>query len=131
MLVSGVQQSESVTSFFFFLKILFPLGCYRVLSRVPCAIQQVLIILFFIYSSVFMLTLIFPRLSLPHPLIMINLFSTSMTVLIFYSSFVPPFFLIPHISDIIVICLSDFTQYDKQSLGPSLLLQMALFCSYG
>ena len=45
MLVSGVEQGDSVTyipvSIFF--QILFPLGYYRTLSRVPCAIQQVLV----------------------------------------------------------------------------------------
>ena len=49
VLVSGVQQSESVkhihrsTLFFFFLRFFSHIGHYRVLSRVPCAIQQVLI----------------------------------------------------------------------------------------
>ena len=82
-----------------------------------------------------MLILIFLRLSLPHSLVMINLFSISMTWLYFcfVNKFIcipPPFFLTPHISDSLMICVSDFTQYNKQSLGLSLLLQMALFCSF-
>ena len=43
VLVSGVQQTDSVlymhVSILF--QILFPLGCYRILKRVPCAIQEV------------------------------------------------------------------------------------------
>ena len=48
--VSGVQQSEShiyiyplFLLFFFFFRFFSHIGHYRVLSRVPCAIQQVLI----------------------------------------------------------------------------------------
>ena len=47
VLVSGVQQSESVIhihiSTLFFFRLFSHIGHYRVLSRVPCAIQQVLI----------------------------------------------------------------------------------------
>ena len=45
LLVSGVWQNDSVihihVSVLF--QILFPIGYYRILSRVPCAIQQVLV----------------------------------------------------------------------------------------
>ena len=45
VLLSGVQQSQSVLQIH--LSILFRffphIGCYRILSRVPCAIQQVLV----------------------------------------------------------------------------------------
>ena len=43
VLVSGVQQSESVIHTSTLFQILFLYMYYRVLSRVPCAIQQVLI----------------------------------------------------------------------------------------
>ena len=50
VLVSSVQQNESVVhvSILYFLKIFLHKGHYRILSRVPCAIQQTLII-YFIY----------------------------------------------------------------------------------
>ena len=55
-LVSAVQQSESVirihisTFFRFFSHI----GHYRVLSRVPCVYSRSLLVIYFIYSSVYM-----------------------------------------------------------------------------
>ena len=51
------------------------IGHYSVLSRVPCALQQVLV--YFIYRSVYMLIQIYPFL-LP-PLVIMNLFSMSVS----------------------------------------------------
>ena len=41
MLVSGVQQSDQLRAYvyLFFFKLFSHLGCYIILSRVPCAIQ--------------------------------------------------------------------------------------------
>ena len=59
VLVSGVQQSDSVTrvhvSTHLFLSFFSHFGYYRILSRVPCAIYSRLAI-YFLYSSVSMLT---------------------------------------------------------------------------
>ena len=55
MLVSGVQQSESVKHMHIpalFFRFFTPVGHYRVLIRIPSAIQQVMVI-YFIYSSVY------------------------------------------------------------------------------
>ena len=41
--VSGVQKSESYTCACVCVSILFPIYCYKLLSRLPCAIQQVLV----------------------------------------------------------------------------------------
>ena len=40
----------------FFFKFFSHLGYYRIASRVPCAIQQVLVYYYFIFSNVYMLT---------------------------------------------------------------------------
>ena len=61
------------------------IGHYRVLSRVPCAIQQVLICyLFYIQQCVY----VSPNLpiypSASYPLVTISLFSVSVTLLLFY-----------------------------------------------
>ena len=55
LLVSAAQLSESVTHIHIstLVQILTPIDHYRVLSRVPCAIQYVLIGTYFIYSSVY------------------------------------------------------------------------------
>ena len=59
------------------------IGHYRVLGRVPCAIQQVLII-YFIYSSVCMSIPISQFIPSPlSPLVTIGLFSTSVTLFLF------------------------------------------------
>ena len=54
MLVSGVQQRESVIHIYIstlcFFRFFSHIGRYRVLSRVPCARQQVLISYFIYYS---------------------------------------------------------------------------------
>ena len=64
------------------------LGHHRALSRVPRALQQVLIsYLFYTYCC----TYVNPKLpiypSLPSPLVTINLFSTSVALLLFYKFF--------------------------------------------
>ena len=48
VLVSGVQQSDSVIHIFFF-TFFSLISYYKILSRVPCAIQQVLLVIYFIY----------------------------------------------------------------------------------
>ena len=52
--VSRVQQSDSVVRDIFFFRFFSPIGCYKILSVVPCAIQSVLGG-YFIYSSVYIL----------------------------------------------------------------------------
>ena len=72
ILVSGTQQSESVYIYIYIYKyvcvcvrvcfiyiykyiyIFSHIGHYRVLSRIPCAIQQVLLVIYFLYSGVYM-----------------------------------------------------------------------------
>ena len=55
-LVSALQQSESIIPTY--ISILFRfcshVDHFQVLSRVPCAIQQFLLVIYFIYSSVYM-----------------------------------------------------------------------------
>ena len=57
VLVSGVQQSDSVIHihlYLFFFRFFSIIGCYKILSIVPCAIQQVLIgYLFYIQQCVY------------------------------------------------------------------------------
>ena len=52
MLVLGVQQSDSVIHIFFF-RFFSHVGYYRILSIVPCAVQQVLIVYLFYLSIIF------------------------------------------------------------------------------
>ena len=54
MLVSAIQQSESVIHISTLFQIFFPYSHYNVLQRVPCAIQysRSLLVIYFIYSSV-------------------------------------------------------------------------------
>ena len=69
----------------------------------------------------------------PHGLITISLFSTSMTLLLFCKKLICTFFKkISHVSAIIWYCLSvsDLLHLIWQSPGLSILLQMALFCSF-
>ena len=56
VLVSGVQQrcTDVYTCNHLFQRLFSHIDHYRVLSRVPCSIQQVLIAIYFIYSSVYM-----------------------------------------------------------------------------
>ena len=52
MIVSGVQQSNSVIyMYLFFFKFFFHLHCYRILSRVPC---KSFLLIHFKYSSAYM-----------------------------------------------------------------------------
>ena len=82
MLVLGVQQSNSVIYIYmyvFFLKFFSSLGCYRLLSKAPCSIQRVLLIICFKNSNVFML--ISNSFSVrPHPQLTVSLFSKSMSL---------------------------------------------------
>ena len=57
VLVSGVPQSESGlhTPLSLFFRFFSHISHYRVLCKVPCAIQQVLISYLFIYSSVYLI----------------------------------------------------------------------------
>ena len=48
--VSGVQRSDSLVHIFIVLMFFSHLGYYRVLRRVPCELQQVLVI-YFIYGA--------------------------------------------------------------------------------
>ena len=59
------------------------IGFYRVLSRVPCAIQQVLIICLSYIQQYVYINPNFPICISPHPLVTISLFSTSVTLLLF------------------------------------------------
>ena len=70
MLVSGVQQSESVIYIDpLFLRFFSHIGHYRVLSRVPCAIHTVgsLFVIYFMYSSMYM-SIPISQFIFPHPL---------------------------------------------------------------
>ena len=61
------------------------IGHFRVLRRVTCAIQLVLIIIYFLYSSVYMSVPVFQFMPLPFYLLMtISLFSACVTLLLFY-----------------------------------------------
>ena len=93
MLVSAIQCSESVTHKSILFRFFSCIDHYRVLSRVLCAIQQVLIsYLFYIWLRQCQS----PNLSLPsprHALVTISLFSTSMTDFCFVYKFIcTPFF---------------------------------------
>ena len=85
MLLSGVQQSESVIhTYLLFLKFFSYIDHYRVLSRVPCTIQHVLISsLFYIRYCVY----VNPHLPIyPSPayaLVTISMFSTSGILFLF------------------------------------------------
>ena len=95
------------------------IGHHRVLSRFPCAIQQVLVIYLFIYSSVYMpipISQFTPPPSVS-PLVAINLVSKSTSLFLFFgiSSFVSFLYQIQLFRDLILIfvflCLTYFTQY--------------------
>ena len=115
-------------------QIRFPLSYYIILSRVPWTIQQSLFV-HFKYNSVYMSTpnsLIIPS---PHsyPLVVtINSFSNLWVCFCFVNKFICIIcFKILHIRDIIrYFSFSDFLHSIWQSLGPFMLLQMALFHSY-
>ena len=83
LLVLGIQQSASVIHIpTFFFRFFFHMGPYRILSKAPQAIQQVLIsYLFYIQQYIYV------NLNLPvypsYSLVTINLFSTSVTLLLF------------------------------------------------
>ena len=99
---------------------------YRVLSRVPCTIQQVLISYqFYTWQCVYMSIPISQFISSPpYALVAVCLFSISMTLL-FYKSFMS-FFFSPHINDTIwyLWWLSVFVLFYSvwQSLNPSKFL---------
>ena len=77
------------------------LGHQRALSRAPCDLQQVLTsyLLSILHSVVYVCQFQFTPLS--SPLLMISLFSTSVTVYALQIRSSIPFFQIPYISDII------------------------------
>ena len=87
VLVYTVQQSESTICIHIsplFLDFLLNLGHHRALSRVPCAIQQVLISYLF-YTQYQQCVYVNPNLSIhptrpPSPLVFISLFSTSVSL---------------------------------------------------
>ena len=87
------------------LQILFCLGYYKILSIVPCAIQQSRLITYFIYNSVYMSKVIqtLNWFLLPHlsPLVTISLFSMSVSPFLFYKYVFCIKFFIPHVSTII------------------------------
>ena len=93
----------------------------------PVLHSRFLLIICFIYSSVYMsipISQFVP--SCISLLVIICLFSTSVTLFLFYK-FVSSFFFRFHIQVISRICLSDLLHSVWQSLGPFMLLQMALF----
>ena len=51
VLVSGVQQSGSAIHIYFFFRFFSHIGYYRLLSRVPCVIQQALVVVESISST--------------------------------------------------------------------------------
>ena len=54
VLVSGVQQNDSVVHTLLFFRFFSLIGYYKILSRVPCAIEKVFVN-YFIHSSVYLL----------------------------------------------------------------------------
>ena len=91
-------------------------GHYRVVARIPYAVQQVLAYLLYVHGV---------YVSSCHPLpITISLFSTSVTLLCFVNKFICIIFL--HSAKVISydICLS------LTPVGPSMLVQMTLFDSF-
>ena len=125
VLVSHKQQSESVihihivTLFRFF----FHVGCDRVLSRVPCAIQQIRNgYLFYIQQCVYisLILTIYPSPSVPP--ITISLFSVSVFYFCFVNKFNFTFFFkrshIQVISYDTCLSVPHFTQYDNLQVQP-------------
>ena len=97
------------------------IGHYRVLSRVPCAIQQVLIsYLFYIQQCVY----VNPNLQfIPHPLPPGNckfVFYMCNSISVLQISSLVPFFQTPHISVSynICLCLTYFIQCDNLQVHP-------------
>ena len=99
---------------------------YRILDIVPVLF---LVLIYFIYSSMYMLTPN-PNLSLPSlaPLVTLSLFSMYVSLYLFCEKSILFFFLDStkkwHHMIFIFFCLTYLT------LGPSVLLQMALFYSF-
>ena len=68
----------------YFFRFFFHIGHYRVLSRVPCAIQQVVIsYLFYIQQCVYVNPSLPINPSPPYPLVTISLFSTSVALYLY------------------------------------------------
>ena len=114
----------------FFFRLFSHLGYYRILSRVPCTIQQILIAYLFLFFSIPILNIVecicqfqTPNLSLPAPplslLVTINLFSKSMS-LCFANKFIRIIFFLDsaykqcHIT-FVFLCL---TQYENLQVHP-------------
>ena len=79
MLVSDIQQSDSVAHMYINIYILFftfssIIGYYKVLSRVPCAMQQIFVVyLFYIQSCIYVNPkLLISTPLLPHPPLHLN-----------------------------------------------------------
>ena len=53
--------------YLFFFKFFSQLGCYRIVSRVPCAVQYSLLVIHFKYSSVYLSTPNSLTVPPPHP----------------------------------------------------------------
>ena len=137
MLVAVVQQSGYVYIYPLFFRLCSCIGHYRILARVSCVIQKVLIsYLFYIQQCVYVnLSLpVYPSYPLP-PLVTIISFLHPGLHFSFVNTFICTyhflkFHLIKEVSDDTCLSLSDLLHSAWQSLGPSMPLQMALFCSF-
>ena len=78
MLISGIQESDSVTYIF---QILFHCSYYKILNIVPCATS----LLFILYIMMSICQSHAPHLSLPllSPLVTLSLFSKSVSLFLF------------------------------------------------
>ena len=98
------------------------LGHHTPLSRVSCAMQQVLIsYLFYTQQCIYVSPNLPIHPTLLTPLVTISLFSTSVTISVLQISSPIPFFQIPHISDTIrylFLFLTYFTLYKNIQVHP-------------
>ena len=99
------------------------IGLYRVLSRVPCAIQQVLVVcLFYIQECVYVNPHLPTYPSPPYPLVTTSLFSTSVTLFlsckqVHFYHFLYSTYKQYHMM-FVFLCLTYFTQYDNLQVHP-------------
>ena len=89
VLVSGIQQSESVTHISTLFKILFPYRSLEYRVEFPVLYSRFLLVIYIIYSSVYMSIPISQFILIP--LVTVGMFSTFVTLFLSFKYFLRPF----------------------------------------